>query len=109
MPVGGKREGSGRKKGVPNKATASIREAAQQYTEQALQTLFNVMNTATEPAAARVSAANSILDRAFGKPVQAVQASGPDGGPIETKATIDTSGLTTEQLRVVASIMVKPG
>jgi hypothetical protein len=34
--------------------------------------------------AARVSAANSLLDRAYGKPVQAMRHSGPGEGPIET-------------------------
>lgn len=106
-PVGIPKTG-GRKKGVPNKATASLKEAAQVYTEQALQTLANIM-TAGESEAARVAAANSILDRGYGKPKQTVEASGPDGGPIQTEGTIDTSGLSTEQLRAVASIVVKPG
>lgn len=73
MPRGsqpGERRG-GRQKGTPNKATADIREAAQQYSEQALLVLINVATTG-ESEAARVSAANAILDRAHGKPKQAV-------------------------------------
>jgi len=70
---GGARTGAGRKKGSINKATADIREAAQQYTEQALTVLVEIaMNGESE--AARVAAANSILDRAHGKPRQAVDA-----------------------------------
>jgi hypothetical protein len=57
----------GRAKGTPNKATASIREAAQQYTETAIQTLVEVMSDETAPHAARVAAANSLLDRGHGK------------------------------------------
>ena len=57
----------GREAGTPNKATASIREAAQQYTETAIQTLVEVMSDETAPHAARVAAANSLLDVGYGK------------------------------------------
>lgn len=69
---GGARPGAGRPKGAINKATADIREAAQQYTDQALGVLVQIA-TAGESEAARVAAANSILDRAHGKPRQAVE------------------------------------
>lgn len=71
MPRGGKREGAGRPKGAVNKATADIREAAQEFSAQALQVLVQVA-TAGESEAARVSAANAILDRAHGKPKQSL-------------------------------------
>lgn len=60
----------GRQAGTPNKTTASIREAAQQYTDEALKTLVDVMGDETAPPAARVAAANSLLDRGHGKPRQ---------------------------------------
>ena len=60
----------GRQAGTPNKATASVREAAQQYTDEALKTLVEVMGDETAPPAARVAAANSLLDRGHGKPRQ---------------------------------------
>jgi len=69
--VGGARPGAGRPKGSLNKATADIKAAAQAYTEDALATLAQIMK-AGESEAARVAAANSILDRGFGKPRQAV-------------------------------------
>jgi hypothetical protein len=69
MARGGKREGSGRPQGAVNKVTASIREAAQEYSAQALQVLVTVATT-SESDAAKVAAANSILDRAHGKPTQ---------------------------------------
>lgn len=109
MPKGGRREGAGRPVGAVNKATASLKDAAQVYTEQALATLASIMLSDSEGGAARVAAANALLDRGYGKPKQSVEASGPDGGPIQTEATIDTSGLTREQLQAVASIAVKPG
>lgn len=72
MPRGGKREGAGRKPGSLNKATADIREAAQVYTDEALQVLASVMR-GDFPAAARVSAAQALLDRGHGKPAQSVE------------------------------------
>lgn len=81
---GGPKTG-GRAKGTPNKATRDIKQAAREYTEQALATLVKVMEGGEGvPAAAQVSAAREILDRAYGKPMQAVEHSGPNGGPMET-------------------------
>lgn len=71
MARGGKREGAGRPEGAINKVSADIRAAAQEYSDQALQVLVKVA-TAGESEAARVAAANAILDRAHGKPKQAV-------------------------------------
>lgn len=80
--VGGARPGAGRKKGVPNKATAPIREAARAYTQQALNTLAMVMVSDDQPAAARVAAANALLDRGYGKPSQPIDGDG-EGGPVK--------------------------
>lgn len=63
----GKKTG-GRQRGTPNKSTSDLREAAQQFTADALQTLVDVMKDEAQPAAARISAANSLLDRGHGKP-----------------------------------------
>lgn len=71
MPVGGKREGAGRPKGALNKATADIKEAAQAFTTDALNTLASIMRE-SDSDAARVAAANAILDRGHGKPKQSV-------------------------------------
>lgn len=67
---GGARPGAGRKPGTPNKVPQTIRrtvaEAAAAYTEEALETLADVMRNGRSDAA-RVSAAVSLLDRAHGK------------------------------------------
>jgi hypothetical protein len=63
---GGRRPGSGRKKGTPNKATADVKAAAQQYTTQAIDALAHVMLHG-ESEAARVAAADKLLDRGHGK------------------------------------------
>lgn len=61
----------GRAKGTPNKSTAEIKTLARQYAPAALEELARLAREA-ESEQARVSAANSILDRAYGKPAQAI-------------------------------------
>lgn len=81
----------GRAKGVPNKATASIRDAARKYTTQAIATLVEVMGDDKQPAPARVSAANALLDRGYGKPSQ-VMTGDEDGGPLKVIHEIALTG-----------------
>lgn len=88
---GGKRPGAGRPKGSPNKATASIRDAAREYTQEALAALVGVLRNDSEPAAARVSAANSILDRGYGK-ASTVLSGDEDGGPVKVATKIEIVG-----------------
>lgn len=71
--------GKGRPLGVPNKATAAVREIAQIYTAEAIEALAGVMRDAAAPHAARVSAASALLDRGHGKPRQELEHSGPYG------------------------------
>ena len=72
MGRGGYREGAGRPLGSSNKCTTEqsqrLSELAKTYTEEALLTLVDVARNGRTDAA-RVSAANSLLDRAYGKPV----------------------------------------
>jgi len=72
-----------------NKVTADIREAAQEYTQDALDVLVAVMKNTETPAAARVSAASAVLDRGHGKPMQSV----------EVEATVE--GTLTEIRRTI--------
>lgn len=65
--------GKGRRAGVPNKATAEIKALAQVYTAEALETLAQIMRKGQQEAA-RVAAANSLLDRGYGKPAQTIDA-----------------------------------
>jgi hypothetical protein len=67
----GKKTG-GRVKGSVNKATASIRDAARQYTQEAILTLADVMRDENQSGPARVAAVNALLDRGYGKPHQSV-------------------------------------
>jgi hypothetical protein len=65
-PKGHPRYG-GRVKGTLNKATASVKEIAGQYTDAAIKTLAAIMDDPTQPSAARVAAAGQLLDRGHGR------------------------------------------
>lgn len=63
------------------KNLTDIRSLARGHTEGALATLASIMHSAEAPPAARVAAANALLDRGWGKPTQVIQGD-EDGGPI---------------------------
>ena len=71
MSRGGFREGAGRPAGSANKSSPEqsqrLSELAKTYTDEALDTLVDVARNGRTDAA-RVSAANALLDRAYGKP-----------------------------------------
>ena len=56
------------------KAATEIRSLARSHTDSALKTLVGIMNKTDAPEAARVAAANSVLDRGWGKAVQHIEA-----------------------------------
>jgi hypothetical protein len=64
------------------KTPTEIRSLARAHTEQAINVLVGIMGEVQAPPAARVAAANSILDRGWGKPAQPIDGDG-DGGAIE--------------------------
>ena len=78
-------ERSQRDRGVPGKVKfpmaktlTEIRSLARSHTRTALNVLVGVMRSKDATAAARVSAANAILDRGWGKAPQAIE-NGGDG------------------------------
>ena len=82
MPRGskpGERRG-GRKAGTPNKATREVKAVAGRYTVECVRTLMEIVRKKKAPPAARVAACKEVLDRAHGRPAQAV--TGPDGGDL---------------------------
>lgn len=91
MARGGKRAGAGRPKGAVNRSTSTLRDLAREHTEDALAVLVKIAK-AGESEAARVSAANSLLDRGYGKPSN-VLTGNEDGGPIELATTIELIGV----------------
>ncbi len=67
--------------------------AAREKTELALQTLIEVASDKSQSGAARVTAANSILDRAWGKPTASVQ--------MESQLYADPSQLSDAELMAI--------
>lgn len=65
---GGRRAGSGRKRGVVSETKQTLSENAQEYGPRMLGVLASIASDAGQPASARVSAANHILERGYGKP-----------------------------------------
>lgn len=79
----GQDKSGGRVAGTPNKATQLSRQLAMPFADEAMQALVDVLRDAESPAQARIAAANSILDRAFGKPRQEVEHAGDAAQPLE--------------------------
>jgi Family of unknown function (DUF5681) len=68
---------SGNPGGRP-KVVAEVRELARAHTGKAIETLVSIMTNTKSAPAARVSAANALLDRGYGKPPQHITG---EGGP----------------------------
>ena len=73
-------------------APTNIRSLARKYTEQAIETLVHVMRQPTAPPAARVLAANSLLDRGWGKAAQLVAVDGEIRQLVEVKLNVVRAG-----------------
>lgn len=91
MARGGNRAGSGRPKGAVNESTKTLRELARVHAGDALKVLVHIAK-AGESEAARVSAANSLLDRGYGKP-STVLTGDEDGGAIQLAHQINLVGV----------------
>jgi hypothetical protein len=66
---GGARPGAGRKPGKVSAAKKTIMSAAAEHGATALRVLVEVATDPGAPASARISAANALLDRGYGKPL----------------------------------------
>jgi hypothetical protein len=101
---GGRREGSGRKPGSPNKVMQPIREAAQSYGPAALEKAARlaglVVDDAGQPIGMAVSeqvqlaALNLLFDRGYGRPPQAIV--GDPDQPLRMVAQIELVALTRD-------------
>jgi hypothetical protein len=56
------------------KATADIRSLARAHTETAIKVLAGIMNQPDAPHTARVTAAEALLNRGWGKPTTTIEA-----------------------------------
>jgi len=83
---------SGNPSGRPKSTMAdgrSVTDVARSFTEKALQALIDVIESDAAPHPAKVSAANSILDRGWGKPAQSVAISGDEDNPLRTVLRVE--------------------
>jgi len=70
-----------------------VQELARQKSAQAIETLEKIMQDGKAPPAARVAAANSLLDRGYGKPLQSVS---------QTLTRMDPDKLSDAELAAIA-------
>jgi hypothetical protein len=82
---------SGNPGGRP-KVLGDVQELARQKSPDAINTLVEIMNHEKAPPAARVAAANALLDRGYGKPTQPIA---------QTLAKIDPSTMSDEELAAI--------
>ncbi|MBR0560060.1 DUF5681 domain-containing protein [Neokomagataea anthophila] len=89
MPVGRpfKKGQSGNPGGLP-KNMREVIALARSHTTTAIEALAEIAGNKTAPESARVSAANSLLDRAWGKPKDTVEIQGQDGAPLGLVVTM---------------------
>lgn len=71
----------GRPPGKVSQAKLIIAQAAAEHAYDALMVLVQIAQDKRAPAASRVTAANAILDRAYGKPAQALKVGGDPENP----------------------------
>lgn len=79
---------SGNPKGRP-KDIIIVKEAARLLTKEAIDTLADIMHNGLSESA-RVSAANAILDRGWGKPAQELDHKSSDGTGVQVFVTCKT-------------------
>ena len=67
-----------------------VEELARAYGVEAIKTLASIMRSAKAPASARSAAAQAVLDRGFGRPLQSIRHGGEeDAAPIRTESLSD--------------------
>jgi hypothetical protein len=76
---GGARRNAGRPRGKVSQAKRDLMEMAKDHGETALQVLVDIATNPASAEGARVSAANAILDRGYGRPTQTVDNKSTDG------------------------------
>jgi HEAT repeat protein len=78
---------------------AEVQGLAREKSPEAINSLANVMRDEKAPPAARVAAANALLDRGYGKPTQPIS---------QTLAKIDPSTMSDEELAAIVRGGIQP-
>ena len=92
---------SGNPGGRP-KVAAEVRDLAREHGGMAIDRLVALMDSQNQSVALR--AAEAVLDRGYGRPMQAMELTGKDGNPLkpqEEPRRLDLSKLTNEELEAV--------
>lgn len=92
----------GRPRGAVNKSKLELRDLARDYSEVALKTLVEVCRRGDSDSS-RVSAANAILDRGYGKPLQGIQIEA-DSAPLPV--SVDWGSVPTSALQALMDARV---
>ena len=61
-----------------SRVVADVQNVAREHSTEAIETLARIMRDPKTPPAARISAACALLDRGYGKPSQAIEATNPN-------------------------------
>ena len=75
----------------------TLTDLAREHTEEAVKTLVKIMRDDGQPAAARVAAADKILNRGWGQAPQTIAIT-------DDREPLDLSGMTDEQLEAIETI-----
>ena len=97
---GGPRPGSGRKPGTPNKRTLKTQEHVEGSGITPLDYMLSVMRDGAEEPRQRLAAAQAAAPYVHAK-LSSVELTGKDGGPLETKSTIDPTKLSDAALKEI--------
>ena len=89
---------SGNPGGRP-RVLADVQELARERSPEAINILAKVMRDEKAPPAARVAAANALLDRGYGKPTQPIS---------QTLTKIDPSTMSDEELAAIVRNGIQP-
>lgn len=83
-----------------------VKEALQALTPRAVQVLAELLESDDDRV--RVAAVNTVLDRSLGKPVAALEVSGPDGAPLAARNTrFDWSKLSATEFAAVRDALMR--
>src|SRR5215470_13759376 len=85
-----------------------IRSYARKFTVEALETLAHVMRSPNAPPAARVLAANSLLDRGWGKAAQLVAVDGEIKQLVEVKLNVVHVERKPDEPKLLTNVLTNP-
>ena len=89
-------------------APTEIRTLARSYTKAAINTLVGIMRQPKAPPAARVMAANALLDRGWGKAAQLVAVDGEIKQLVEVKLNVVHVERKPDEPKLLANVLTNP-